>query len=1159
MLSAPKKRTCHADGHTGQTGISPKGTGKSACATANKAHRLVRGIGVFVVALLCALNARAQGITGSIRGTVTDGSGAVVNAAKVTVTSEETRLQRSVTSNAEGSYVLLELPVGHYRLEAEAAGFKKYLQDGISLDVNQQATVLIRLAVGTATQQIEVTSNAQMIETTSTNLGQTVGEREILDLPLNGRNFTQLGLLQTGVVPLTPGLLEAGGLARAGQAYAVNGQRPESNNFLIDGADNFDTVDGGLVLEPPIDAIAEFRILTHTANAEFGHSTGSTTNIITRSGTNEYHGTAWDFFRNNAMDAKSFFADSVEPLHRNQFGGVFGGPIKKDKTFFFLYYEGVRDAQGETTRATVPSDAERAGNFGDQCTLNNGTFNSQGLCMDNTSGQISQSGQLFNFFVPPNTPPQPLPFNQLPSISPLSQTLLQYYPLANQGAFTYVGTQMYTINSDQFGARVDHYLTDRDMLNFRYSFGQSADTDPLPQGGANVPGFPVATNQREQNFVAQETHTFSSTLVGILRASYLRNKFLLGNSINHTDPASLGFEYTPSLEEAIGPPFIQVGGYASIGNPITGPRNTYQNTWDFSGGLTWIKGRHQFKFGGGYQYDQINFLNGIATNGFFVFSTFPLGNLQGAGPAFADFLFGQPVVFLQGGGNFSRHLRWQAFNLYAQDTWKVTSRLTVNYGLRYEVPSPATEKNNYQNLWIPGRQSVVFPTAPEGLLYPGDPGVPRGLIPTDRAGWAPRVGLAWDVRGDGKWLVTAAYGIFYDPYYTGEGGPLQDPLSAPPYLQTPQVSLPNFADPFNGQNPFNQTFSPDMTLLVLNPNLRLPYAQDYNVNVERALGRDWLLEVGYIGTKGTKLPRFIEANPAVYIPGESTQDNADQRRLYSGCTVAEVNPTCTYSSVGEIAGIADSSYNALQVSLKKRFAQGFSMLASYTYSKTLDDVSSFNITGSASQSVAGENDLAQNPFDVKAEWGRSMFDARNRLVVSYQWDLPWFRHSDHWYAHVLGGWQVNGITTLMSNTPFTVYDSSNPSLQGSAPEISGFYSSRPNIVGNPNAGTCAGGVPVRTAQCWFNTGAFQHAAIGTFGNVGRNTMDGPVFQQWDFSAVKTIPIHESMNLQFRGEIFNIFNNVNFLLPNNDINSPGFGQITAAQAGRIVQLALKFSF
>jgi Carboxypeptidase regulatory-like domain/TonB dependent receptor len=1093
----------------------------------------------------------AQDISASIHGTVTDGTGGTVSGAKVTAINTGTGFQRTAVTNSQGAYVLVELPVGRYRVEAQAQGFKQYVQEGISLDVNQQATVAVQLAVGTATQQIQVTSDAPIIEATSTNLGQTVGEREILDLPLNGRDFTQLGILQTGVVPLTPGLLEAGGPARAGQAYAVNGQRPESNNFLIDGANNFDTVDGGLVLEPPIDAIAEFRILTHTSNAEFGHSTGSTTNIITRSGTNQYHGTAWEFFRNNAMDAKSFFADSVEPLHRNQFGGVFGGPIKKDKTFFFLYYEGIRDTQGVTTLATVPSNAERAGNFADQCPLYNGTFNAQGLCIDNSTGQVSQNGQLIN-----EISGQPILYNQLPFIYPISQTLLSYYPLANSGAFTYVGTQTLTNNSDQFGVRVDHYLTNRDTLNLRYSFGQSNDVDPLPSGGANVPGFPVATNQRDQNFVIQETHTFSPTLVGILRASYLRNKFLLGNSINHTDPASLGFQYEPSLADAIGPPFIQVGGYASIGDPITGPRNTYQNTYDFSGALTWIKGQHQFKFGGGYQYDQINMLNGIATNGFFVFSNFPVNN------SFASFLFGQPVVFLQGGGNFYRGLRGQGFNLYAQDTWRVSSRVTVNYGLRYEVPSPYTEIHNYQNLWIPGKKSVVFPSAPEGLLYPGDPGVPRGLIPTDRAAFAPRVGLAWDVKGDGKWLVTSAYGIFYDPYYTGEGGPLQDPISAPPYLQTPQVSTPDFADPFNGQNPFTGTFLPNMTLLVLNPHLRLPYAQDWNLNIQRALGSDWLLEIGYIGTKGTKLPRFIEGNPAVYIPGESTQDNADYRRLYSGCTVADPTGTCTYSSVGEIAGIADSSYNALQVSLKRRLARGFSMLASYTFSKTLDDVSSFNITGSASQSVAGENDLAQNPFDVKSEWGRSMFDARHRLVVSYQWNLPWFRHPDTWYGHILGNWQVNGITTFMSNTPFTVYDSSNPSLQGSAPEISGFYSSRPNIVGNPNSGACVANgasIPVRTAGCWFNIGAFAHAAIGTFGDVGRNTMDGPAFRQWDFSAIKTIPIHESMSLQFRGEIFNIFNNVNFALPNNDINSPGFGQITAAQPGRIVQLALKFQF
>ena len=1118
-----------------------------------------RLICLFWFASLYVWSSSAQEISASIRGTITDASGAIVSGTRVTAIQSETGLQRSTSSDSQGAYVLVELPVGHYRLEAQAKGFKKYVQEGISLDVNQTATVAIHLTVGTATQQVEVRADALIIESTSTSLGKTVGEREVLDLPLNGRHFTQLGLLQPGVVPITPGLEEAGGTTREGQAYAVNGQRPESNNFLIDGADNFNTVDGGFVLEPPVDAISEFRILTHTANAEFGHSTGSTTNIVTRSGTNILHGSAWEFLRNNAMDAKSFFADSVEPLKRNQFGGTFGGPIKKDKTFFFLYYEGLRNRQGETTRTTVPSDAERGGNFADLCSGNNGMFNSQGLCIDHSTGKVSQNGgQLFNFFVPPNSPPQPLPFNQLPFINSISQNLLPFYPHANSGAFTFVGTQTLTGDTDQFGVRLDHYLTERDALNFRYSFGQRNQTDPLSTAGANVPGFPVGEDQRDQNFVAQETHTFTPAVVGIFRVSYLRNKFLLDEHLNHSDPASLGFTYAPTLQAAIGPPFVQVSGYASIGDPITGPRNTYQNSYDFSGSLTWVRGRHQLKFGGGYQYEQINVLQGIATNGFFVFATFPVNN------SFASFLFGQPVFFLQGGGDFSRGLRGHALNVYAQDTWKVTPHLTVNYGLRYEVPSPYTEIHNRQNLWIPGRQSTVFPTAPAGLLYPGDKGVPGGLLPTERHAFAPRLGLAWDVTGTGRWLVTAAYGVFYDPYYTGQGGPLQTPISAPPYLQTPQISIPNFADPYNGKNPFNGSFAQPMTLLTLDPNLRLPYAQDWNLNVQRALGNDWLLEVGYIGTKGTKLPRFIEANPTVYDPNLTPVQNsnlADQRRLHSGCTV-QVPAPCTYSSVGLISGIADSTYHALQGSLRKRFSHGLSMLASYTFSKTLDDASTFNITGSASQSVAGENDLAQNPFNLKAEHGRSMFDARHRLVVSYQWNLPWFNHPENWYGYILGDWQVNGITTLMSNTPFTVYDSSNPSVQGSAPEISGFFSSRPNLIDNPNSGACQQNgvaVPVRTPGCWFNTSAFQQAQPGQFGNVGRNSLKGPAFQQWDFSAIKTIAIHEAASLQFRAEFFNIFNNVNFRLPNNDINSPNFAQIQAAQPGRVVQLALKFQF
>src|SRR5438105_311238 len=480
-------------------------------------------------------------------------------------------------------------------------------------------------------------------------------------------------------------------------------------------------------------------------------------------------------------------------------------------------------------------------------------------------------------------------------------------------------------------------------------------------------------------------------MIGVFRFSYLRNKFLVDEHINHTSLASLGFGYSPSLAMAAGPPFIQVSSYTSVGDPITGPRNTYENAFDYSGALSWVRGAHELKFGGGYQHLQVNALQGIATNGFFVFAPFPVTN------SFASFLWGVPVVFLQGRGDFSRGIRGNSLNWYAQDTYKLNHRVTLNYGLRYELPFPYTEIHNRQTLWIPGRQSQVVPSAPPGLLYPGDLGVPAGLIPTFKKGFAPRVGVAWDPTGSAKWLITSAYGIFYEPYYTGQGGPLQAPISAPPFLQTPQISIPNFADPFNGNPPLNGQFSTPLTNLTLSPKLPLPYSQDWDLNIQRSFGADILFEIGYVGTKGTHLPRFIEGNPAVFIPGQSSENNVDQRRLHSGCTLADPPTSCIYSSAGLIAGIANSSYNALETSLRKRFSHGLSFLGSYTFSKTIDDASSFNITGSAARPVAGENDLAQNPFNLPAERGRSLFDARHRFVFSYQWDLPLWRQPHGWY------------------------------------------------------------------------------------------------------------------------------------------------------------------
>jgi Carboxypeptidase regulatory-like domain/TonB dependent receptor len=1109
-------------------------------------------IGAVLVVCL-SLGAVAQQISGSIRGTVVDPTGATLQGAIVSATQTETGLTRTSTTDHSGSYVLLELPVGHYRLQVEGKGFHTYIQQGITLDVNETATIPVRLAVGAETQHVDVQADAQLIQGTVTSLGKTVSEREVLDLPLNGRNFAQLGLLQPGVVPLTPGLAEAGGSLRDGQAYAVNGQRPESNNFLIDGANNFNGVDGGFVLKPPIDAITEFKILTHNANAEFGDTLGSTTNIITRSGTNGYHGALWEFLRNDVFDATNYFGTTTEPLKQNQFGATFGGPIRKDKSFFFGYFEGFRNRQGETDSSTVPSAAELQGNFAE-------------ICPEGFTGGFCNNPdhQLFNVFLN-----QPYINNQfdMSSVTTLTQNLLSYFPAPNNGTNVYTATQVVHQDTNQFGLRLDQYLGAADVLNFRYAYSDGTEFHPIATSGASVPGFPVGQDQRAQNFVAQETHTFTPAMIGVARFSYLRNKFLYGESENHTTLSSLGFGYDPSLDIATGPPFIQVNGYTTIGNPITGPRDTYENAFDYTGSLSWVHGRHELKFGGGYQHLQVNVLQGIATNGFFVFAPFPV-----VPDAFASFLFGQPVFFLQGRGDFSHGIRGNSLNGYAQDTYKVTPRLTMNMGLRYEMPSPYTEIHDRQTLWIPGRQSTVMPNAPEDLLYPGDKGVPRGLIPTFKKGFAPRVGFAWDPTGKSTWLVTSAYGLFYEPYYTGQGGPLQSPISAPPYLQTQQISLTNttflnFPDPYFGNPPPAGTFATPLTNLTLAPNLPLPYSQDWDLNIQRALGADLLLEVGYVGTKGTKLPRFVEGNPAIYIPGFdssgdpiSTSSNADQRRLYSGCTLAASSPPCTYSSTGLIEGIANSSYNALEASLKKRFSHGLSFLASYTYSKSIDDASSFNMTGSAAKPVAGENDLAQNPFDVNAERGRSLFDARNRLVLSYQWSLPFWKEPHGWYQHAFGDWQLNGIVTMMSGTPFTVFDSTDFSVQGSAPEISGFFSNRPNVVPgqNPNSGP-------RTPSAWLNRAAFQqiiqdpNSPVQQFGTAGRNIAQGPGYADWDFSLFKNIRVTEGKEFQFRAEFFNLLNHPNFRLPDSDISSPTFNQILEALAPRQIQFALKFMF
>ena len=1077
--------------------------------------------------LLCATTI-AQDTSAVLEGQVTDVSGGVISGASVRATNRQTGFTRSQLTTSTGAYHL-SLPLGEYELKVGAPNLAEYIQSGIQLNLGQSARVDVQLQVAKGKDVVNVVGTATLVDSGSNVIGNVVTGRELLDLPLNGRNFTQLGLLQPGVAPMTAGLAEAGGSLRAGQAYAVNGQRPESNNYLLDGVSNVNRVDGGYALKTPVDAIQEFRILTQTAPPEYGGTGGATTTVVTRSGSNALHGTIYEFLRNDALDARNFFASSVEPLKQNQFGATLGGPLRRNKDFLFGFYEGFRNRQGVTRAATVPSDLQRTGDFSDL-----------------RDPQTGQPVPLINYFTG-----QPIPNNKIPAPAqnPTSLQIMQFYPHANAGPNLFIATEKMTSNADQGGLRYDHIFNDRDQFAFHFARSATSNIDPLSIAGANVPGFPVGEDITTTRAAVSETHLFSGSTVNDLRVGFFRNVFFTDSPLNRTSPRSLGFNYDSTLAAAEGPPFFIVSGYASVGNPITGPRDTTQNTYEAYDSLSLVRGAHSLKLGVDFRRNQINMAEGIASNGFFVFAPFPISN------SFASFLTGFPVVFFQGGGDMNRGLRNIEFAAYGQDEWRITPRLTLNYGARWEVSTPYVDIRNRMNSWTPGVQSTVYPNAPKGLLFPGDTGVPDGIAPIYWKAIMPRIGVAFDPVGSGKTSLRAAYGIYYDSFTNGVGAPLQAPLSALPWTQARQLPPPiNFTDPWNGQNPFVPgTFPQPTTVLTIENGMRPPYSQNWNFSIQQSLGKSYLLDVRYIGNKGTRLPRMIEANPAIYGPG-ATSDNADQRRLYAGCRGPQ--GPCDFASVGLLTNQTNSTYHAAQAALSRRFSNGLSFLASYTFSKTLDYVSSFNVAGSAPRLVGGENDLAQDPFNLAAEHGLSLFDARHRFVFSGSYEIPFPQSSAALAKALFGGWQLNTIANFASGTPFTVYDSANVALQGSAPEITGFYSSRPDLIADPNAGS-------HTADQWVSRSAFRRldpaTEAGKFGSAGRNIVRGPGIANVDVSLLKTFTLTERLRFQFRAECFNIANHANFGLPDNDISSPNFGRILSAGAPRLMQFGAKLIF
>jgi outer membrane receptor protein involved in Fe transport len=1077
--------------------------------------------------LFLCFNLLGQDPTGVIEGRVVDPTGAVVPGVAVRVVHTATLLAVDQSTTDRGDFRFPLLPIGSYELTVTADGFARVIQRPINIGVGEIARLDVRLQVAPSNETIVVESAEPLVRTADSSLGRVVTGREMIELPLNGRNFSQLGLLQTGVAPPTSGVVKSGGTMRSGHAYAVNGARPEANNFLVDGARTVNRVDGGFALQVPVDAIAEFRILTHTAPPEYGGTSGATTSVVTRSGGNEFHGTLYEFRRNDKLDARNFFSADVEPLKQNQFGATIGGPIQRNRLFFYGYYEGLRNRQGVTRAAVVPTVEQRQGDFSKM-----------------VDPQTGQPRPLINFLTG-----QPFPDNRIPAemLHPISLKVQEYYPLPNLGPSLYSSTQVGTNDYDQGGLKLDWTLGDHDTLSLRFALSDAANFNPLSIKGAGVPGFPVGDEITTTLFAVSQTHQFSPYAFNSLRGSYFRNDFLFDQRFSHTPPSELGFQYQSTLDIAEGFPFFNINGYAPIGDPITGPRDTLQENFEVYDSISWFRGKHSFKFGGEYRRTIIDAQFGIASNGFFVFAPFPTSD------PYANFLTGNPVVFFQAGGDMSRTLRnWDAA-AFVQDEWRLHRKFTLNLGLRWAVVTPFDEKENRLNAWAPREQSTVRPDAPTGLLFPGDAGVTKRLAPIYSRALSPRVGIAWAPTEQVS--VRTGYGIFWDGFTNGANGVLQAPFSAWPWTQAHQIPGPflNYANPFGAQPPFDQEGYPKpTTILTIDHNMRPTYAQNWNLSIQRSFLRDYLFEIQYVGTKGTRVSRFVEANPSVFGPG-ATSRNADSRRLHAGCNA---QGACDFASAGLLVNATNSTYHAGQVSLSRRFSTGAGFQLSYWFSKSLDYASSLNLSGSAPQLIAGENDLPQNPFDWNAEHGPSLFDARHRLTASFLYRIPGFSGVRGIAKGLLDGWQVNGILALTSATPFTVYDTTNVSLQGSHPEVTGFFSSRPDVVSDPNHGP-------RTVEQWVSPTAFRRldpvAEAGSFGNAGRNIVRGPGYGNFDAALLRDFALTETVRLQFRAEGFNLTNNANFSLPISDLASPSFGRIIEAGPSRVVQFGLKLLF
>jgi len=1059
--------------------------------------------GFALAVLILPALALAQTSTGKIVGVVQDSSGGVLPGVSIVVRNLGTGTSRDTITDDRGQFEVSNLAPGRYQVDAELQGFRKFSQGPVTVQVNQETRVNPTLSVGALQETITVAAEGILVQTTNSVVGKVIDEKQIVDLPLSGRNFADLGLLTPGVT--TRG--QTTSTSSVGYSIYVHGQRDDANNFLLDGTSDNSLEGNVLQARPNVDAVQEFKIQTSNFSAEFGRNSGSVVNVVTKSGTNTFGGSGWEFVRSDKFQARNYFATTEPPpLKFNQFGGTFGGPIVHNKTFFFGSYEGYREGRGLTRQTIVATAQERAGDF---------SFLKKPLIDPQTGLQF--------------------PGNVIPSnlIDPAATRLLTLMPMPNiPGAGprqnNYVSSPVNQTNYDQYMVRGDHTVNERWSVFYRHFVQDNNVFNPF-QGSntANYIGFPQTTISRPQHGTGGVNAVFSSALLNEFRIGYSRSRSV-GSNLPLLNPMDYGINYgrPQNAIGGLGLPDIEINGISGIGNTVQGPSIGIYQEYEVSDVLTLVKGRQNIRIGGTWRPGKEDIDNGFFVVGRYVF------NGTYTGDTLADFLLGKAAEFDYGQGRTRMVMVNQNWGTFFQDDWKVRDNLTFNLGMRYDYYSPITDSLGQTSTFIIDQPPTGQPQSGQGeVITAGTHGLPKnGTYYPYRKNFQPRGGFSWDVTGDGKVALRGGVGLFSNQLRNNLT--LQQILSYP-FYQQPVVRDTSLS------NPIKPVTIPLVgQLYVTDPNIVTPYSVVYNVDAQWQFTTNTILEVAYVGNHGYDLLQFRELNQPIYVPGQTTQANKDLFRPFPG-----------FTSILRSSNWGTSNYNGVETSVTRRFTNGLQFQASYVASRSMDTSSRFH-SGATNRTYLM---MPQDTNDVNAEYAPSEYDARHRVVLSEIYELP-FGVNKRWLrsgpaAAVLGNWTVASISTFQSGFPYTIYDGSDPCLRAG----NWTPSCRPNLVGDPNAGP-------KTAAEWFDIAAFQRAPAGQSGNAPRNSVRGPGMINTDLSFIKRVPFGNTRAVDIRIEGFNIFNRVNLGVPVTDLSSSSFGRIqSTATNAREFQFGMKIRF